>query len=146
MADAWHNRSDALSSIGTFAAILGARMGFPILDPLASVVICMFILKAATDIFRDAVGKMTDSAMDEKTEANIRTLIEAVPGVQHLDLIRTRVFGDRAYVDIEIQVARSLPLHEAHDIGREVHLAVEKAFPAVKHCMVHVNPTPPPGE
>ena len=58
-ADAWHHRSDALSSVGSFFGILGAKAGFPILDPLASVVICVFILKASYDIFMDSVGKMT---------------------------------------------------------------------------------------
>ena len=141
MADAWHSRSDSLSSIGSFAGILGARMGFPVLDPVASVVICIFILKAAVDIFRDAVGKMTDRAVDEETAAAIRALVEAQPGVQKLDLLQSRVFGDRAYVDIEIRVDRDIPLHEAHDIGRGVHVAVEEAFPTIKHCMVHLNPT-----
>lgn len=66
MADAWHHRSDALSSVGSFIGIFGARLGFPILDPIASVVICLFILKAAFDIASDAVDKLTDKACDEK--------------------------------------------------------------------------------
>ena len=61
MADAWHHRSDALSSVGSFVGIFGARMGFPMLDPLASVVICLFVVKAAVDIFRDAISKMTNT-------------------------------------------------------------------------------------
>jgi len=142
MADAWHNRSDSLSSIGSFAAILGARMGFPVLDPLASVVICIFILKVAVDVFRDAVGKMTDRAVDQETAGQIQALVEAQPGVVHVDRFQTRIFGDRAYVDISIAIDRDLPLHSAHDIARDVHNAVEAAFPAIKHCMIHMNPTP----
>jgi len=146
MADAWHNRSDSLSSIGSFAGILGARLGFPILDPLAGVVICLFILKAAVDVFLDAVGKMTDRAADPETAAEIETIVLAQPGVENLDLLQTRVFGDRIYVDIEISIDRDAPLHEAHDIAQAVHNIVEETFPAIKHCMVHMNPTPAPSE
>jgi len=146
MADAWHNRSDSLSSIGSFAGILGARLGFPILDPLAAVIICLFILKAAVDVFLDAIGKMTDRAADLETVTEIETLVQAQPGVQSLDLLQTRVFGDRIYVDIEISLDRDIPLHEAHDIAQAVHNKVEEAFPTVKHCMVHKNPTALPSE
>ena len=71
-AEAWHHRSDALSSVGSFAGILGARLGFPALDPIASVGICLFILKAAWDIMSDAVGKMTDQASDPETAEEMR--------------------------------------------------------------------------
>jgi len=141
MADAWHNRSDSLSSIGSFVGILGARLGFPILDPLAAVVICVFILKAAVDVFLDAIGKMTDRAADSKITAEIEAIVKAQAGVQNLDLLQTRVFGDRIYVDIEIAIDRDVPLHEAHDIAQAVHNKVEEEFQTVKHCMVHMNPT-----
>ncbi|MCI5731796.1 MAG: cation diffusion facilitator family transporter, partial [Eubacterium sp.] len=75
MADAWHHRSDSLSSIGALIGIGGARLGFPILDPIASVVICIFIEKAALDIFMDAVNKMVDKACDEETEARMRDCV-----------------------------------------------------------------------
>ena len=85
MADAWHHRSDALSSIGAFVGILGARMGYPILDPVASVVICIFIAKAAIDIFRDAIDKMVDHSCDEKTVQEMREVILEVEGVRRID-------------------------------------------------------------
>ncbi|MCL2368588.1 MAG: cation diffusion facilitator family transporter [Oscillospiraceae bacterium] len=144
MADAWHSRTDAFGSLGVFAAILGARMGLPILDPIASLIICVFILKAAVSIFLDAIAKMTDRAADKETETKIRAVVEAYPGVAHLDLLRTRLFGDRVYVDIEIAMDRDLPLHAAHDIAQGVHNAVEAEFPIIKHCMVHMNPMPAP--
>lgn len=140
MADAWHHRSDALSSIGAFAGILGARLGFPVLDPLASVVICVFIGKAAWDIFQDAMNKMVDKACDDRTIQQIRQAVLENPGVEKIDTIRTRMFGARAYVDIEIAADENLTLREAHKIAEDVHNRVEQQFPEVKHCMVHVNP------
>lgn len=140
MADAWHHRSDALSSVGALLGIAGARMGFPFLDPAAGAVICIFILKAAVSIFRDAVNKMVDKACDEATVAQIRTLILESRGVERVDELRTRMFGAKFYVDIEIAVDAEMILKEAHEIAEEVHLTVEREFPGVKHCMVHVNP------
>lgn len=146
MADAWHNRADGLSSIGSFAGILGARMGFPVLDPLASVVICVFIFKVAVDIFKDAASKMTDRAADVQTEQAITEFVTNHPGVLALDLLQTRVFGERLYVDIEIALDRNTPLHLAHDTAETVHDALEEAFPAIKHCMVHMNPSDEQGK
>lgn len=140
MADAWHHRSDALSSVGAFIGILGARMGYPILDPIASVVICIFIGKAAYDIFKDAVDKMVDKSCDEKTIQKMREVIASQAGVENIDLLQTRLFGAKIYVDIEIAADKTLSLENAHEIAQRVHDAVEKNFPLVKHCMVHVNP------
>ncbi|MDY6029668.1 MAG: cation diffusion facilitator family transporter [Acidaminococcaceae bacterium] len=140
MADAWHHRSDALSSVGSFIGILGARMGYPILDPIASIVICFMILQAAYEIFMDATEKMVDRSCDSETEAAIRNLILRVPGVDHLDHLYTRMFGSRIYVDVEISVDDKISIVEAHHIAEMLHAAIEANFPLVKHCMVHVNP------
>lgn len=140
MADAWHHRSDALSSVGAFVGILGARMGFPVLDPLASVVICIFIAKAAYDIFKDAIDKMVDKSCDEETERAMREVILKQAGVQRVNMLHTRLFGARIYVDIEISADGEMTLREGHEIAQEVHDRIEEEFPLVKHCMVHVNP------
>lgn len=140
MADAWHHRSDALSSVGSFVGIFGARLGFPVLDPLASLVICLFILKAAAEVFRDALRKMVDHACDEDTVSRLKRSISEEKGVEHLDMIRTRLFGSKSYVDVEIAVNGGLSLNSAHHIAENVHDKVEREFPEVKHCMIHVNP------
>ncbi|MCI8331459.1 MAG: cation transporter [Clostridiales bacterium] len=140
MADAWHHRSDALSSVGSLLGIAGARLGFAFLDPLASMVICMFILKAAYSIFMESVRKMMDTACDEETVTQIEKAICAQPGVLCIDQLKSRLFGDRIYIDVEIQVDGNLSLARAHDIAHCVHDAVEREFDRVKHCMVHVNP------
>lgn len=140
MADAWHHRSDAMSSVGAFIGIFGARLGFPILDPIASLVICGFIGKASYDIFKDSIDKMIDRSCDEATEAQIRALIGKQEGVIGIDLVKTRLFGSKIYVDIEIVADGDLTLHESHRIAEQVHQAIEQEFGSVKHCMVHVNP------
>ena len=140
MADAWHHRSDALSSIGSFIGILGARLGFPVCDPIASVIICIFIVKAAWDIFMDAVNQLVDkSGSDEECE-KIREVALETNGVIGVDDLKTRLFGAKMYVDIEISADGTLPLTEAHAIAQNVHDSIEREFSEVKHCMVHVNP------
>ena len=140
MADAWHHRSDGLSSIGVFIGIGGAIMGYPILDPVASLVICLFIMKAAYDIFADSINKMVDRSCDEETVDKLRALAAEQKGVIAVDAIMTRIFGAKIFVDIEIAADKDLTLTQSHTISQNVHDAVEKVFPEVKHCMVHVNP------
>ena len=140
MATAWDHRSDVLSSAGSFVGILGARLGLPILDPLAGLIICLFIFRAAWDIFNSAMGKLVDRSCDPQTEADIRRAVLSEEGVLALDEMRTRLFGPRIYVDIAIACDGDLTLTQSHDIAERVHERVERDFPDVKHCMVHVNP------
>lgn len=143
LAGAWHHRSDALSSIGTFAGILGARLGLPVLDPVASLITCLFILKAAINIFQNSIEKMTDKACDDSLVEQIRAVILAQESVMAVDQIKTRLFGDRIYVDVEISMNNESTLNEAHETAHRVHDVIEAKFPKVKHCMVHVNPSAP---
>ena len=108
-------------------------MGFPMLDPLASVVICLFVVKAAVDIFRDAISKMTDKSCDQETVNEMHDCIMSIQGVEGIDLLKPRSFGSKYYVDIEIKADGDKKLWEAHHV-------IEHQFPLVKHCMVHVNP------
>jgi cation diffusion facilitator family transporter len=139
-ADAWHHRSDGLSSIGSFAGILGARMGLPILDPAVCLIICVFIVKVGADVFLDAVGKMTDKSCDDETEEAIRAVVLGNRAVLGIDRMMTRQFGEKIYMDIEICIDGAVTFREAHETAEEVHRAIEERFPRVKHCMVHVNP------
>lgn len=141
MADAWHHRSDALSSVGALVGIAGARMGYPVLDTVASLVICVFIEKAAYEIFMDAIDKMVDKACDDETQDQIRTCVLAQEGVLGIDLLQTRVFGNKIYVDLEIRADGDKRLRETHDIAERVHDRIEQNFPKIKHIMVHVNPS-----
>jgi cation diffusion facilitator family transporter len=140
MADAWHHRSDSLSSIGSFIGILGARLGFLPADSIASVIICIFILKAGYDVFKDAVKKTIDEACDAETIEKITEIAVAQDGVVKVDMIKTRLFASKAYIDLEISVDGDKSLREAHAVAEHVHDAIEKNIEIVKHCMVHVNP------
>ncbi len=140
MADAWHHRSDAFSSVGALIGIAGARMGYPIMDSLASLVIFVFIVKAAYDIFKDAVDKMVDHSCDEQTQNEIYACVKDHKDVLGVDLLQTRIFGNKIYVDVEIEVNASYSLRDAHHIAECVHDTIEQTFPKVKHIMVHVNP------
>ena len=139
-AEAWHHRSDALSSVGSLVGIAGARLGLPFLDPLAGFIICLFILKAAYDIFREAMEKMTDHSADEEVERQIRACVEEIDAVRGIDLLRTREFGRKLYVDLEIRMDGSLTLEESHGVAERLHDLLEERFPRIKHVMVHVNP------
>ena len=140
MADAWHHRSDALSSVGALVGILFARNGYPVMDAVASLIICVFIVKASYDIFKDAVDKMVDKACDEETERELKNFVEAQPGVLGVDLLQTRVFGNKIYVDLEIGADENSTLKESHQVAEQVHDKLEIQFPKVKHIMIHVNP------
>lgn len=140
MADAWHHRSDAFSSIGALIGIGGARLGFPIMDSIASLVIFVFIVKAAFDIFKDAMNKMVDHSCDEETEKQIYDCVMTNENVKGIDLLQTRIFGNKIYVDLEIQADGSCTLQQAHSIAENVHDNIERDFPKVKHIMIHVNP------
>lgn len=139
-ADAWHHRSDALSSIGSLVGVVGAMCGVPVLDSVACLVICAMIIFAAVKIFIDAVKKMTDEACDERTENEIKEFISSCDGVKRIDLLMTRLFGNRIYVIVEIACDGSLSLYEAHEIAETLHKGIEENFPLVKHITVHVNP------
>ncbi len=139
-AEAWHHRSDSLSSIGSLIGIAGARAGIPILDPAAAVVISLFIFKAAYDIFRNAIDQLTDHVGNRELEADIRECVLECEGVRHIDILRSREFGRKVYVDLEVSMDKDMSLDEAHRRAEQVHHRLEERFPELKHVMVHVNP------
>lgn len=140
MADAWHHRSDAFSSIGSLIGIGGAMLGFPVLDSVASVVICVFIVKVAYDISKDALVKMLDTSCGEDYEKKLTEYIADQKDVMGVDMIRSRMFGNKVYIDLEISVDGDKSLREAHEVAERVHKGVEHTFSDIKHIMIHVNP------
>lgn len=140
MADAWHHRSDALSSIGSFTGIAGAMLGFPVLDSVASVVICLLIIKVSIDILKDSIVKMLDTSCGADYEKTLSDYIAVQDDVVRVDTLRSRMFGNKAYIDLSIQIDGSLPLWEAHAIAERIHDNVERHFLDIKHIAIHLNP------
>lgn len=139
-ASAWHHRTDALSSLGSFVGVLGARMGFPLLDPIMSLVICLLILHIALRIGAGAITGLIDCACPPDTEAKMRNLILSQSGVLSLDSLRTRLCGNRICLDVRIGAEGGQSLTSAHAIASSVRRSLETAFPEIKSCIIHVNP------
>ncbi len=140
LADAWHHRSDALSSVGSFVGIGGAILGYPVFEPIASIIICVFIVKAAYDIFIDAADRLVDRACSDEEIENISNCVMEIGGVIRIDKLLTRRFGSKIYVDLEIAEDGNITLTQAHNIAEAVHDNIEQKIKNVKHCMIHVNP------
>ena len=139
-ASAWDHRSDVFAALGVFVGILGARLGVPILDAIAGVVISILILRVAVNIFLEAVNQTVDKACEPELEGRFRTAALSQGGVRRVDELRSRRVGPGVYVDMEIAADGNLSLLDAHDIAERVHDAVEACEPGIRHCMVHVNP------
>ena len=140
LAAAWDHRSDALSSIGSLIGIGGALIGYPICEPIASIVICIFIGKAAIEIFIDAVNRLVDRSCSDEEIAKIRQCISEVEGVKRIDVLMTRRFGSKIFVDLEIAEDANITLIESHEIAEKVQDNIKSKIENVKRCMVHVNP------
>lgn len=139
-ADAWHHRSDAFSSIGTFAGILGARMGIKALDPIAGIVVSIFIIKVGIDFWLKSSKELVDYSADDEVIDKIREITLSINGVHEINDLKTRIFGNKLYVDIEISVDGDLSVKKGHDIAQRVHDNIEMEIEDIKHCMVHVDP------
>jgi len=140
MADAWHHRSDAFSSIGSLVGIGGAMLGWPVLDAVASVAICICILKVGYDILKEAVNNLVCTSCGTYYDEELKKFMAGIPGVESVDLVLTRKFGNKIYIDAEISVNGKMSLEEAHQISENVHDAVEARSDEIKHIMIHVNP------
>lgn len=140
MADAWHHRTDALSSVAALLGVGATMLGFPLGDAIASIVICLFILKVAWDVGRDAVGKLVDESGGKELNEAIAKCAERCSAVNHIDSVVTRRFGSLYYADVEVAMDGALTLREAHKHAEEIHERIERECPQVKHVTVHVNP------
>ncbi len=141
LADAWHQRTDALSSFGGLIGVIGANCGVPLLDPLAGAAIALLIVKAAVEIFMDAMRKMTDRSCDDSLSLRIRESIDSVSGVCAVRDLKTRLFGDRVLVEVTVQVESGLTAESAYAIAKTVKDSTESGFEEVKMCSVHILPS-----
>lgn len=139
-ADAWHHRSDALSSVAAFIGIGGSLLGFKALDPIATVVVGLFVAKVGLDIFKDAINELMDYSIDENDESQIITIANDTDGVLNIGELRTRKHGSMAYVDLTICVNKDLTVLQGHEIANKLEISILEELQIVKGITVHVEP------
>ena len=139
-ADAWHHRSDALSSIAAFVGIGGAMLGIKILDPIASIVVALFVAKVGLEILIGSTNELMDVSIDTEQEEQIKQIAKNTKGVMNLGEIRSRKHGAMAYVDLVICVDGKLTVTEGHDIANMLEKQIINDMDFVKGITVHVEP------
>lgn len=142
-ANAWHHRSDALSSLGTLAGIGGAiALGgrWAVLDPLASLVVAFFILRVACKLLKQGLSELLEASLPDDVEQEILSLVMSHPGVSDPHHLRTRRIGSRYAIELHIRMDGSMPLSEAHDCTREIEAALKQRFGQSTHINLHVEP------
>jgi cation diffusion facilitator family transporter len=139
VANAWHARSDAASSLVVLAGIGGSLLGYPILDPIAALVVGLMILRMGWRFTWGALHDLMDRAASEEDNRRIDALIRATPGVYGLHDLRTRRVGDMVLVDVHIEVDEALNVRAGHDIALAARKAVMDALP-VLNVMTHIDP------
>ena len=142
-ANAWHHRSDALSSIGTAIGIGGAILlgqRWTVLDPVASVIVGLFIVKVAIDLLRDGIGDLMEQSLPDEVENEMLQLVASVPGVVKPHELRTRRIGNHYAIELHILMDGDISLREAHEKASEVEDLLRHQYGDETHVAVHVEP------
>ncbi|NMB46606.1 MAG: cation transporter [Firmicutes bacterium] len=142
IADALHHRSDAFSSVAAFLGVIGARLGYPVLDPLAAAVVAIFIVRMGIEVFRSSLDELMDAQVHETLQAEVHQYANGIPGVQHVDDVRIRRYGPQYVIDLKVSVDHHLTVKEGHEIAAHVKGALRDSLPSVGDVLVHVNPYP----
>ncbi|MCK5336674.1 MAG: cation transporter, partial [Gammaproteobacteria bacterium] len=138
-ANAWHSRSDALSSIVVFVGLAGTMMGLPVLDAIAAIAVAAMIAHMGWKVSRSSVSELLDTALDNETVESIRKHISAIDDVKHLHMLRTRKMADQALVDVHIQVSSKLSVSEGHRISEAVEQTLHNNFDEINDVTVHID-------
>ena len=143
IANAWHHRSDAISSLGTMAGIGGAMFfgeKWRILDPLAAMAVSFFIIKAGYDIIKPAINELLEASLSKEQTDEITDLIRSVDGVEGLHNLRTRKIGNAIAIDVHVKMDGDLRLVEAHEIATRIEQAIRARFGKNSTIYVHMEP------
>lgn len=140
ISNAWHSRSDALSSIIVFVSVIGSMLGFHYLDSIAAILIAVFILKMGISMMYNGVNELIDAGVDAATLTDIQQTIATVPGVVAVHQLRTRTHGSKIFIDVHIIVAPFISVSEGHHIGQQVHTKLENKVPNIADVTVHIDP------
>ena len=147
VANAWHHRSDAMSSIGTAVGIGGAIFfgdGFEILDPVAAIVVSFFIMKVAIQLIIPSLGELLEKSLPEEVQEQIRQIILSYPGVSEPHHLRTRRIGNTYAIDVHLRMDGDMPLRIAHDHVSAIERKIRAAFGMQTHISIHLEPVKKP--
>ena len=147
VANAWHHRSDAMSSIGTAVGIGGAIFfgdGFEILDPVAAIVVSFFIMKVAIQLIIPSLGELLEKSLPEEVQEQIRQIILSYPGVSEPHHLRTRRIGNTYAIDVHLRMDGGMPLRIAHDHVSAIERKIRAAFGMQTHISIHLEPVKKP--
>ena len=139
VANAWHHRSDAISSVAALIGILGAHFSYPIMDPLAGGVVALMILKVGYDILTDGLRDLMDTGLSEDQTREIQQIIDDIPEVKKFHDLRTRTLGGEVFMDVHILVDTDLTVTEGHAAAERVRRSLINAFDKVQDVLVHVD-------
>jgi len=140
IANAWHHRSDAISSIVAFIGVGGSILGWKYLDPVAGIIVAALISKAGYDIFSGSVKELTDNqSIEQSTIENISALIKEIPDVLGHHNLRSRKMGPYSLVDFHITVDPQLSVTAAHQIAERTRRAILSKFPHIREALIHVE-------
>jgi cation diffusion facilitator family transporter len=139
-ANAWHHRSDAISSVLVFLAIGGAQLGFPWLDSVAAIIVAAMIFYMAIQLILESTSELVDTGLDTQDVDDIRHFICAIDGVENVHLLRTRRMGGRVLADVHLQVDGRISVSEGHHIGETVMYRLRKQFPSISDVVIHIDP------
>ncbi len=142
MADAIQTRGDVWSSLTVIGALVGARLGVPILDPLAALVVAGFIGYAGFQVARATTGILSDRIVI--SDADLERIVMSVPGVIGCEKIRTRGSSDHVFLDLHVWMPPEMSLHDAHDLSHVVKDRLMARYPQIADAVIHIEPPPPP--
>jgi cation diffusion facilitator family transporter len=142
IADALEHRSDAMSSVASLIGVVGARLGYPVCDPLAAIVVSAFIVRMGAGIFLESSHELMDAQVHGALAAEVEMHASSVPGVEHVDEVRIRKYGAYHFVDMKLSVDRDLTVWEGHAIASQVKSKLQNSVPTVGDVLVHIDPYP----
>ncbi|WP_246637634.1 cation diffusion facilitator family transporter [Crassaminicella profunda] len=140
MSDAWHHRSDAFSSIAAFIGILGARLGYGFLDPLAGIIVSIIVVKVGVEILLSSIDELMDGAIDQEKMERIKKQIEKIDGIKSVTDFRGRKHGSKACIDIKICVDPFISVYMGHNIGEKAEKLILSEIKNAKEVIVHIDP------
>ena len=143
VANAWHHRSDAFSSIGTLIGIAGAIFlgeKWRVLDPIAAFIVSVFIIKVAIDLVKPCIDELLEKSLPNEVEDRILSIVTAFPGVDSPHHLRTRRIGNNIAIEIHIRMDGAMSLKDAHDITKKIEAAIKNEFGAATHIGIHMEP------